>query len=138
MQTLYTGESTAWGGRDGRVAASDGNLDLQLIPPKELGGAGGGTNPEQLLAAAWAGCFHSALKLVAKGQKVDVADSAVTVRISLVMEEAGGFGLAAELEAEMPGIDSDTAQSLLQTAHEVCPFSKALHTIDVKLSLVEN
>ena len=138
MQTLYTAESTAWGGREGRAASSDGNLDVQLAPPKELGGAGTGTNPEQLLATGWAGCFHSALKLVARAQKLDVSESAVTVRVSLGMDDGGGFGLAAEIEAELPGLDAGTARALMDQTHDVCPFSKALTTIDVKLTLVED
>lgn len=127
MQALYTAESTAWGGRDGRAASSDGNVDVQLVAPKELGGPGtpGGTNPEQLMATGWAGCFHSALKLVGKAQKVDVAESAVTVRVALGMDDSGGFGLTAEIEAELPGVDPDTARSLVEKTHEVCPFSKA-------------
>jgi len=136
MKALYTAESTAWGGREGRAASSDGNLDVQLVPPKELGGAGtaGATNPEQLMATGWAGCFHSALKLVAKSQKVDVAESAVTVRVSLGMDDGGGFGISAEIEAELPGVDPDTANALVEQTHKVCPYSRATAgNIDVSL-----
>lgn len=126
MKKLYTAEATAWGGREGRAASSDSNVDVQLVPPKELGGAGGsGTNPEQLFAVGWAGCFHSALKLVAKSQKIDVAESAVTVRVSLVMDDSGGFGLSAEIEAELPGVDADAGRALIEATHQVCPYSKA-------------
>jgi osmotically inducible protein OsmC len=140
MNSLYTAEATAWGGREGRAASSDGNLDLQLRPPKELGGpdGGGATNPEQLLAAAWAGCFHSALKLVAKSEKLDVSESAVTVRVSLGMDDAG-FGLTAAIEAELPGIDHDTAVALVNRSHEVCPFSKAtLDNVPVTLAVTDS
>src|SRR5688500_7972198 len=94
MEVLYRTEATAWGGRDGRAATSDGRLDVQLVSPPELGGApdGQGTNPEQLFAAGYAGCFHNALKLVARRKKVDVSESAITVRVGLGMVETG-FGL---------------------------------------------
>ena len=140
MQTLYTAEATAWGGREGRAASSDSNLDVNLVVPKELGGPGGaGTNPEQLLATAWAGCFHSALKLVARGDKLDVSESAVTVRIGLVMSDVAAFNLVAEIEAELPGLDADTGRSLIEKSHAVCPFSNATRgNVDVTLSLVED
>ena len=126
MQVLYTAEATAWGGREGRSASSDGNLDVQLVVPKELGGPGGaGTNPEQLFAAGYAGCFHSALKLVARGMKLDVSESAVTVRVGIGADDRGGFGLTAEIEAELPGIDGEQAQALVEKAHQVCPYSNA-------------
>ena len=83
MDVLYTAEATAWGGREGRAASSDGKLDVQLRVPKELGGPGGdGTNPEELFAAGYAACFHSALKLVAKRMKLDASESAVTARLA--------------------------------------------------------
>jgi lipoyl-dependent peroxiredoxin len=134
---LYTAEATAWGGRDGRVASSDGTLDVAVKPPKELGGPGGATNPEQLFAAGWAACFHSALKLVARREKLDADESAVTARIGLVMNDQGGFTVIAELEAEIAGIDKDQAEKLVETAHSVCPYSNATRgNIDVTLSVV--
>jgi Ohr subfamily peroxiredoxin len=140
MNILYTAESTAWGGREGRAATSDGHLDVQLVMPKELGGPGGeGTNPEQLMATGWAGCFHSALKLVARGDKIDVSESAITVRIGLGMSDTGAFGLAAEIEAELPGLDAETARGLMERSHAVCPFSNATRgNVEVKLTLVED
>jgi len=140
MQTLYTAESTAWGGREGRAASSDGNVDVNLVVPKELGGPGGaGTNPEQLMSVAWAGCFHSALKLVARGEKLDVSESAVTCRVGLAMSESGTFNLVAEIEAELPGLDAATARSLVDKSHAVCPFSNATRgNVEVTLSLVED
>src|SRR5436853_7542290 len=84
MNVLSTAEGTAWCGRNGRAASSDGNLDVTLVPPKELGGTGAvGTNPEQLFAAGYAGCFHNALILVAKGSGLSVEGSAVTARVGL-------------------------------------------------------
>jgi len=135
---LYTAEATAWGGREGRAASSDGKLDVQLRIPKELGGPGGGTNPEELFAAGYAGCFHSALKRVASGMELDVSESAITARIGLGSNGAGGFGLAVELEAELPGLAAEQAQELLEKAHEVCPYSNATRgNVEVTLTLHE-
>lgn len=138
MDTLYTAEATAWGGREGRVASSDGVVDVQLAVPKGLGGPGGErTNPEQLFAAGYAACFHSALKLVAAKDKVDVSDSAVTARVGIGMDGSGGFGLSVELEAEMPGVDRSVAEGLVASAHRVCPYSNATRgNIDVTVSVV--
>ena len=140
MQVLYTAEATAWGGREGRSASSDGNVDVQLVVPKELGGPGGpGTNPEQLFATGYAGCFHSALKLVARGQKIDVAESAVTVKVGIGPDDEGGFGLAVEIEAELPGVEPDQGRALLERAHQVCPYSNATRgNVDVTLTLTED
>lgn len=137
MDALYTAEATAWGGREGRAASPDGNVDVQLVIPKELGGPGGpGTNPEQLFAAGYAGCFHSALKRVAGKAKVDVSDSAITARVGIGFLDAGGFGLTVELEAELPGVDEATANDLLAQAHAVCPYSNATRgNVDVTLTL---
>ncbi len=139
MDALYTAEATAWGGREGRAASSDGQVDVQLVLPKELGGPGGdGTNPEQLFATGYAACFHSALKLVARGQKVDVSESAVTVKVGIGANDSGGFGLTAAIEAELPGVEPDVARGLLDAAHQVCPYSIATRgNIDVAFSLVE-
>ena len=126
MKPLSTAEATAWGGREGRAASSDSNVDVQLTPPKELGGPGGaGTNPEQLFAVGWAGCFHSALKIIAKQRSVDVAESAVTVRVTLNLDDSGGVALSAEIEAELPGVDGETARAIIEQTHKVCPYSKA-------------
>ena len=98
MDAMYTAEGTAWGGREGHSASSDGVLDLELRIPKELGGPGGRfTNPEQLFAVGYASCFHSALKLVAASAKVDVDESAVTARVGIGPDGRGGFGLEVAL-----------------------------------------
>ena len=138
MNVLYTAEATAWGGREGRAASSDGVLDVQLVLPKELGGPGGAaTNPEQLFAAGYAACFHSALKLVAGGQGVDASESAVTARVGIGANDKGGFGLEVALEAELPGVDRDTAMALVEKAHEVCPYSNATRgNVEVTLTVV--
>jgi osmotically inducible protein OsmC len=123
---IYTATSTAWGGRDGRVSSSDSRLELQLSVPKSMGGDDGpGTNPEQLFATGYAACFHSALKGVARSQKVDISGSAVSVTIGLVGGLATGIDLTARIEAQLPGIDAATAQSLLDAAHQACPYSRA-------------
>jgi Ohr subfamily peroxiredoxin len=135
MKTLYTAEALATGeGRDGHGRSSDGRLDLDLAIPKEMGGSGNGTNPEQLFAVGYAACFHSALRLVAGQAKADVTDSAVGARVSIGQLDTGGFGLAVELEVTLPNLDHDTALELTEKAHQVCPYSNATRgNIDVKL-----
>ncbi|GAB3822776.1 organic hydroperoxide resistance protein [Kribbella italica] len=126
-ESIYTAVATSTGdGRaGGRAATDDGLLDLTLAVPREMGGPGGGTNPEQLFAAGWASCFHSALKAVAAAQKITVTDSAVVAEISLHPTEEGGFNLAAALHVELGGVDQATADTLVAAAHEVCPYSNA-------------
>lgn len=125
-EAIYRATATAWGGRDGRVATDDNKVDHQLSIPKELGGDGGaGTNPEQLFAAGYAACFHSALRLIARSRKIDVSDSAVSVKVSLVGGSASGLDIATCIEAELPGVDPETARELLDAAHAVCPYSRA-------------
>ncbi len=126
MNTLYTATATATGdGRNGRTRTPDGLIDLELAIPKEMGGAGGATNPEQLFAAGYAACFHSALKLVARQRRVDVSDSAVTAEVGIGAGDGGGFGLVVSLEAELAGLDQRTADELVEAAHQVCPYSNA-------------
>jgi Ohr subfamily peroxiredoxin len=137
MNILYTAEATAWGGREGRTASTDGLLDVSLTVPKELGGPGGATNPEQLFAAGYAACFHSALKLIGRQAKVDVSESAVTARVGLGMNESGGFNIAVELEAELPDVERSVAEDLVAKAHTVCPYSNATRgNVEVTLTVV--
>ncbi|MEU4620503.1 organic hydroperoxide resistance protein [Actinoplanes sp. NPDC023801] len=138
MSTLYTASATATGdGRSGHVRSSDGVLDLDLAVPKDLGGPGGAlTNPEQLFAAGYAACFHSAVKRVAAHQKITLTDTAITVDIGIGPLPTGGFGLSATIEAELPGLDQTTAKAVLDAAHQLCPYSNATRgNIDVKLHL---
>ena len=139
MDVLYTAEATAWGGREGRVASSDGVLDVQLAIPKAMGGPGGPlTNPEQLFATGYAACFHSALKLVAARDKIDVTDSAITARVGIGIEGAA-FTLQVTLEGELPGVERAQAEELLAKAHEVCPYSNATRgNIAVDLVVIES
>lgn len=124
--TVYTATATAWGGRAGRVESSDARVCLDLSVPGALGGDDGpGTNPEQLFAAGYSACFHSALKAAARQQHINVDDSAVSVTISLVGTLTTTVDLAARIEAELPGVDREVAQSLLDQAHALCPYSRA-------------
>ena len=126
MKTLYTTTAIATGdGRNGRVASLDGHLDTNVRTPKELGGQGEATNPEQLFAAGYAACFHSALKLVAAKSGADTTDSEVVADVSLGALPTGGFGLAAQIEVSLPELDRDTAEALVAQAHQVCPYSNA-------------
>ena len=127
MAALYTAVATATGeGRaGGRAATDDGALDVVLAVPSALGGPGGGTNPEQLFAAGWASCFHSALKSVAAAEKTVLSDSAVVAEIGLVPDGSGGYGLEAALHVELAGLDQESAERLVEKAHQVCPYSNA-------------
>jgi Ohr subfamily peroxiredoxin len=136
MSTLYTTEAISTGdGRNGEVRSSDGVLDELLAVPKEMGGPGGDkTNPEQLFAAGYAACFHNGLRLIAGQQKVQTPGSSVTSTVSLLSREDGGFTLAVKLSVHLPGLDQETADQLVQTTHQVCPYSNATRgNIDVDL-----
>lgn len=139
MKTLYTTEVTTKGGRNGHVQSSDQVLDLQLKKPKELGGEGGSySNPEQLFAAGYSACFGGAIALVADKLKVAVSDIAVTARVGIGPNDKGGYGLEVELRVKIEGTNLATAQQLLETAHQVCPYSNATRgNVEVKLSLVK-
>ncbi|MBI5340474.1 MAG: organic hydroperoxide resistance protein [Mycolicibacterium rufum] len=140
MKTLYTAEALATGeGRDGHGRSSDGRLDFDLAIPKEMGGSGNGTNPEQLFAVGYAACFHSALRLVARQDEVDVSDSSVGARVSIGQLHNGGFGLAVELEVTLPNVDAETARQVTEKAHQVCPYSNATRgNIDVTLNVTDD
>ncbi|MEV4078564.1 organic hydroperoxide resistance protein [Nonomuraea fuscirosea] len=118
--------STALGRNGGRATSDDGFLDVTLAVPKALGGAGGGTNPEQLFAAGWASCFVGAVRRVAGEKKVPLNDLAVIAEVTLHHDTGnGGFTLSAVLNLEVTGIDQATADDLVNGAHQVCPYSKA-------------
>ena len=126
MSSVYTAVATATGdGRNGRTRSSDGLVDHELAVPKEMGGAGGATNPEQLFAAGYAACFHSALKAVARAKKVAITDSAVTAEVGIGPNDAGGFALEVTLGVELGGVDQATGEELVAAAHQVCPYSNA-------------
>jgi osmotically inducible protein OsmC len=125
------------GGREGHGRTSDGALDVELRPPVELGGPGGGTNPEQLFAVGYGACFQSAMGTIGRRLGVDTSDSTVTARVTLGPIEGRAFGLAVELRVEIPGVDRDTAEQIVHDAHEVCPYSNATRgNVDVSLVVV--
>jgi len=122
---LYTAVATAENGRDGRVATDDGRLDVVVNPPKEMGGSGAGTNPEQLFAAGYSACFQGALGVVARQEKADITGSTVTAQVGIGKND-DGFGIIVEISAAIPNVDAATAMALLEKAHQVCPYSKAI------------
>jgi Ohr subfamily peroxiredoxin len=126
MATLYTAVATATGGRSGHATSSDGNLSVDLVPPKEFGGPGGaGTNPEQLFAAGYAACFQSAMSAVGRREKIDTSGSTVTASVGIGPNDQGGFVLEVELNVVIPGMSQEDAEELVYEAHEVCPYSNA-------------
>jgi Ohr subfamily peroxiredoxin len=138
MEGMYTAPATATGdGRNGHTTSEDGMLDFDVRVPKEMGGSGGATNPEQLFAAGYAACFHSALKVVGGAEKADLTGTEVSASVSIGRNENGGFGLAVELDVHAPALDHDTALALVEKAHQVCPYSNATRgNIDVSLKVV--
>lgn len=140
MQSLYTTQATATGGRTGHAETKDGSFAVDLVTPKELGGPGGkGNNPEQLFASGYAACFLGAVKFVAGQEKVKVSDdAAVTATVGIGKRDDGeGFGLDVELTVSLPGIERETAQAIVDQAHIVCPYSHATrNSLDVRLKLV--
>jgi osmotically inducible protein OsmC len=121
----YVASATA-SGREGRAVSSDGRLDVVLAAPRELGGSGAGTNPEQLFAAGYAACFASALGLVARQRRVEGFDASVTADVSLSGNGRQGFGLAVVLRVELPaGFDEALGREFVGIAHQVCPYSNA-------------
>ena len=135
MKPLYTAHATATGeGRNGHTATDDGLLDVDVRIPVEMGGPGGATNPEQLFAAGYAACFHSALKVVAGG--TDMSGSQVSSDVAIGRLASGGFGLAVAITVTIPGLDRDAAEALVAKAHEVCPYSNAIRgNVDVDLKV---
>ncbi len=138
-QTLYTAQATVTGGRDhGHGATSDGVLDVQLRTPKEMGGDGGGTNPEQLFAVGYAACFEGALGVVARRQRVDLGEVSIDSHVSLITTETRGFNVAVELNVTLPGIaDRARAAEIVAAAHQVCPYSNATRG-NVEVTLTAN
>ncbi len=136
MKPLWTAVATARGGREGEVVSDDGVLDLSLARPKEAGGPEGAhTNPEQLLAAGYAACFHSALKRLAKERGLDIEPSEITAKVTLGTQDEA-FLLAVTLLGALPTLDPPQGDELMAAAHEVCPFSRATRgNIEVTLEL---
>lgn len=137
---IYTAEALSTGaGREGHVRTIDGRVDLDLTPPKEMGGSGAGANPEDLFAAGYAACFHSAMLAVARSQNIKLEDETVGSRVHIGPNGEGGFELAVELEVVIPNLDHAQALALADAAHKVCPYSNATRgNINVKLSVSDD
>lgn len=140
MKTLYTTSVTAQGGRDGHVKSENGILEMDVRTPKALGGASDDfANPEMLFAAGYSACFDSALNLVIKKSKIETGETTVKAKVSIGQIENGGFGLAVELDVNVPGVSLGDAQKLTEQAHQVCPYSNATrNNIEVKLAVTNN
>jgi Ohr subfamily peroxiredoxin len=134
---LYTAEATVTGGRaEGHGRTTDGVLDLQLRIPADMGGDGGGTNPEQLFAVGFAACFESAIGVVARRERAEVGDVLIDSRVTLSPTDDRGFGIGVELDVALPQVtDPDQATRIVEAAHQVCPYSNATRgNIEVKLT----
>ena len=137
-RVLYTAHAHVTGGReDGHGRSADGELDVRLRVPKEMGGAGGGTNPEELFAVGYAACFESALGTVARRRHLDAGQLAIDSAVSLLPAGDGAFRLAVTLDVSLPSVgDRETAAQLVREAHQVCPYSNATRgNIDVTLTV---
>jgi lipoyl-dependent peroxiredoxin len=125
-KTLYTAEATVTGGRaDGHGKTTDGALEVDLRLPSEMGGQGGGTNPEQLFAVGYAACFEGAIGAVARRQKLEAGDVTIDSQVSLHPNESRGFDLSVQLDVTLPSVEGDAAVELVKAAHHVCPYSNA-------------
>jgi lipoyl-dependent peroxiredoxin len=136
-KVLYTAEATVTGGRaEGHGRTSDGEVDVQLRLPTELGGQGGGANPEQLFAIGFAACFEGALGVVARREKAEAGDASIDSKVSLLPNENKGFDLAVALDVTLPQVtDPEAAKRIVAAAHEVCPYSNATRgNIEVTLT----
>jgi osmotically inducible protein OsmC len=133
----YIASSTSKGARAGHVRSDNGRLDLDLAVPEEFGGPGGaGTNPEELFSAGYAACFQGALAVAGGKREIDTSESEVTARVHLTPPD---MTLSVELEVYIPGVDADTAMKLTESAHRVCPYSRATRdNIEVSLSVRED
>ncbi len=124
MEKLYTASVTAKGGRNGHIKSSDGTIEFDVRKPREMGGQGGATNPEQLFAAAWGPCYLGALGAIAEREGIDISEASVEVHISLNQEGSSSV-LSADLDVHIPGIAITEAQTLADKASHACPYSKA-------------
>ncbi len=136
MKPLYTAEATVRGGRDGHGRSNDGVLDVELRMPEEMGGKGGGTNPEQLFAVGYAACFDGAIGVAARREPIEVGEVQIESRVTLSPTADRGFGLSVELDVTLPQVDDpEQAVRIVSAAHQVCPYSQATRgNIEVKLT----
>jgi len=138
VNVLYRTSATSTGGREGHSRTEDGRVELQLSTPKELGGAGGpGTNPEQLFAAGYSACFLGALKVAAQQLKLRIpADATVKATVGIGPRSEGGFGITADLTVSLPGVDRADAQKMVDSVHQIGPYSNATrNNVDVGLNV---
>jgi Ohr subfamily peroxiredoxin len=136
-KTIYTAEAHVTGGRAaGHGRTSDDALEVDLRIPEEMGGPGGGTNPEELFAVGYAACFEGALGVVGRRAKADTSDAEIDSKVSLSPDGKGGFVLGVELDVTLPSVpEPETAVDLVRVAHTVCPYSNATRgNIDVVLT----
>ena len=136
MKPLYTAEATVRGGREGHGRSNDGALDVELRMPEEMGGKGGGTNPEQLFAVGYAACIDGAIGVAARRERIDVGVVQIESRVTLSPTGDGAFGLSVELDVTLPQVDdSEQAVGIVSAAHQICPYSQAIRgNIEVKLT----
>ncbi|MGD8195321.1 organic hydroperoxide resistance protein [Herbiconiux sp. P18] len=139
MEAIYTAIAHATGGgRDGHVRSEDDRLDFDTRPPKEMGGSGEGTNPEQLFAAGYSACFLGALHAAGRELKLDTKDAEVSSSVSIGSNGEGGFGLAVELDVYVPNLSPEEARQAADKAHTICPYSNATRgNIEVTVNVVE-
>jgi Ohr subfamily peroxiredoxin len=138
MKPIYTAKATVTGGRDeGHGRTADGALEVDIRVPGELGGPGDGTNPEQLFAVGYASCFESALKIVGRRTKVDLYDVSIEIGVHLLSQPDRSFALGVQMDVTLPSVaDRETAVELVESAHQVCPYSNATRgNIDVALTV---
>lgn len=137
---IYTARATATGGREGTAKTDDGKLELKLDTPIEMGGKGDGTNPEQMFAVGYSACFIGALKYAAQAQKVSLpSDTFINAEVSFGTRAGGakGFNIEVAMAIKIPGMERDKAESLVNEAHQVCPYSNATRgNVEVKLTVV--
>lgn len=137
---IYTARATATGGREGTASTDDGKLELKLDTPIEMGGKGNGTNPEQMFAVGYSACFIGALKYAAQAQKTPLPDStSINAEVSFGTRTGGakGFNIAVAMAVKIPGLEREKAESLVNEAHQVCPYSNATrNNVEVKLTVV--
>ena len=135
MKTLFTAEAISKGGRSGTIQTPDHLLAVTLVNPLEPGSENRGPNPEQMFAGAYAACYNGALHNAARHLGTPVENSTVRALVSLIEDNQGGYRLAVELRAQLPGIHRDRAQRIMEEAHKTCPYSKALRG-DTSVKLV--
>lgn len=137
MKAVYTAVATSVGGRSGSVRSSDGVLNFEIKPPKEMGGPGGNyTNPEQLFAAGYAACFGSALSHVSLAKNKTRINPEVVAKVTMFEKDGGGFQLGVEIDVNLPGMEKQDAEQLVKEAHQMCPYSNATrNNIEVDLKV---